>query len=130
MGVLESMTSLLHSDITEKIIGAPFNVHSSLGKGLTEKTYENALSVKLQLLRFSVEQQKPLPNFFEGKKVGEQIVDMVVQDSVLVEIKALQNLSKTHESQLLGYLKNTRFEVGLLINLGDRVAFKRFVYSY
>jgi GxxExxY protein len=130
MGVLESMTSLLHSDITEKIIGASFDVHGSLGKGLTEKTYENVLSVKLQLLGFSVEQQKPLPIFCEGKKVGEQIVDMVVQDSVLVEIKALQNLSKTHESQLLGYLKNTRFEVRLLSNFGDRAAFKRFVYSY
>jgi GxxExxY protein len=124
------MTALLHADITEKIIGASFDVHNSLGKGLTEKTYENALSLKLQERGLKVEQQKCLPVVLDGRVVGEQIVDVVVESLVLVEIKAVQALSKTHESQILGYLKNTRFELGLLINFGDRVEFKRFVYSF
>lgn len=124
------MAALLHRDITERIIGASFDVHNSLGKGLAEKAYENALVVKLQKLGLKAEQQKRLPVIFEAQNVGEQIVDLVVDNVVLVEIKAVQTLSKTHESQILGYLKNTRFEVGLLINFSDRVEFKRFVYSY
>jgi GxxExxY protein len=130
MGGLGPMSHLLHADITEKIIGASFDVHNSLGKGLTEKTYENALYVKLQKLGLKVEQQKCLPVFFEGQNIGEQIVDLVVENLVPVEIKAIQNLTKTHKSQILGYLKNTKFEVGLLINFGDHVEFKRFIYSY
>ena len=129
-GVLKPMTLLLHSDITEKIIGASFDVHNSLGKGLTEKSYENALCIKLNKLGLKVEQQKCLPVIFEEQRIGEQIVDVVVDNLVLLEIKAVQALSKAHESQILGYLKNTRFEVGLLINFGDRVEFKRFVYSF
>ncbi len=130
IGGLESLAALLHRDITERIIGASFDVHNSLGKGLAEKAYENALVVKLQKLGLKAEQQKRLPVIFEAQNVGEQIVDLVVDNVVLVEIKAVQTLSKTHESQILGYLKNTRFEVGLLINFSDRVEFKRFVYSY
>ena len=124
------MSNLLHGDITEKIIGASFDVHNSLGKGLAEKPYENALCVKLRSLGLRVEQQKGLPVFFEGQNIGVQIVDLVVNDVVLVEIKAVRAISKSHESQILGYLKNTKFEVGLLINFGDRVEFKRFVHSY
>ena len=130
MGVPRPMSTLLHGDLTEKIIGASFDVHNSLGKGLVEKTYENALCVKLRNLGLKVEQQKCLPVIFEDQNIGEQIVDLVVENVVLVEIKAVRSLSKTHESQILGYLKNTKFEVGLLINFGDRVQFKRFIYSY
>jgi len=123
------MVELLFSDITEKIIGAAFGVHNALGKGLSEKTYENALALKLLNLGLRISQQKELPVVFEGQKVGEQVVDLLVEESVVVEIKAVQNISKSHEAQLLGYLKNTHFQVGLLLNFGDRVESKRFVYS-
>ncbi len=123
------MVELLFSDITEKIIGAAFGVHNALGKRLSEKTYENALALKLLNLGLRISQQKELPVVFEGQKVGEQVVDLLVEESVVVEIKAVQNISKSHEAQLLGYLKNTHFQVGLLLNFGDRVEFKRFVYS-
>ncbi|MBF8295036.1 MAG: 3 family protein [Bacteroidetes bacterium] len=123
------MVDLLFRDITEKIIGAAFEVHNALGKGLSEKTYENALALKLQRLGLRISQQKELPVMFEGQKVGEQVVDLLVEECVIVEIKAIQNLSRSNEAQLLGYLKNTHFQVGLLINFGDRVEFKRFVYS-
>ncbi|MBF8296816.1 MAG: hypothetical protein HW389_3361 [Bacteroidetes bacterium] len=124
------MTELLFGDITEKIIGAAFTVHNALGKGLTEKAYENALAIKLQDLGLKVQQQENLPVLFENQKVGEQIVDLVVEDRIIVEIKAVHNLSHAHESQVLGYLKHTKFQLGLLINFGDRVEFKRFVQTF
>ena len=71
-----------------------------------------------------------LPVFFDNQRVGEQIVDLVVEGCVLVEVKAVQDLTRAHKSQLLGYLKNTSFELGLLINFGDRVEFERLIYSY
>jgi GxxExxY protein len=78
------MTELLYADITEKIIGAAFAVHNVLGKGLTEKTYEKALTVKLRQLGLKVEQQKSLPVRFENEIVGEQIVDLVIEKRVIV----------------------------------------------
>ena len=104
-------------------------MHNALGKGLSEKTYENALALKLQGLGLRISQQKELPVMFEGQKIGEQVVDLLVEECVIVEIKAIQNLSRSNEAQLPGYLKNTHFQDGLLINFGDRVEFKRFVYS-
>jgi GxxExxY protein len=124
------VVELLFSDITEKIIGAAFEVHNALGKGLSEKAYENALALKLQSLGLRVCQQKELPVMFEGQEVGKQVVDLLVEECVIVEIKAVQNISRSNEAQLLGYLRNTHFQVGLLINFGDRVEFKRFVHSY
>jgi GxxExxY protein len=100
------------------------------GRDSQKKPTRTLSSKKLQKLGLGVEQQKSLPIFFEGERIGEQIIDLVVGNLVRVEIKAVQSLSKTHESQILGYLKNTKFELGLLINFGDRVEFKRFIYSY
>lgn len=121
--------SLLYGEITEKVIGAAFRVHNSLGKGLSEKVYEQAMMNAIRDLGLPVEHQKSLPVFFENSKVGEQIVDLLVDDKVIVELKAVQQLSEDHHSQLLGYLKNTQFQVGLLINFGDRVQFKRLIYT-
>jgi GxxExxY protein len=120
---------LLYGDLTQKVIGAAFDVHNSLGKGLNEKVYENALSVRLRDLGLSVEQQKVLPVYFDNHKVGEQIVDLVVDERVIVETKAVDRLLKNHEAQLLGYLKNTQFQLGLLINFGTRVQFKRLIFT-
>ena len=119
----------MYGDLTQKVIGAAFDVHNSLGKGLNEKVYENALSVRLRDLGLSVEQQKALPVYFDNHKVGEQIVDLVVDERVIVETKAVDRLLKNHEAQLLGYLKNTQFQLGLLINFGSRVQFKRLIFT-
>ncbi len=124
------MKDLLYAEITEKIIGAASAVHNALGKGLSEKTYENALVVKLQSLGLKVRQQESLPVFFEKQIVGGQAVDLVVEDRVIIELKAVQVLSKSHQAQILGYLKNTKFQLGLLINFGSRVEFRRFVQTY
>jgi GxxExxY protein len=119
----------LYADLTEKIIGAAYNVHNSLGRGLSEKTYENALVVKLRQLGLNIEQQKTLPVFFENQKVGEQIVDLVVEERVLVEIKTVGRLLKQHETQILGYLKNTKLQIGLIINFGASVEVKRLILT-
>lgn len=128
---MNKMTSgeLLYGKLTESIIGAAFAVHNALGKGLHERTYENALVQKLRSLGFRVTQQASVPVFFENKKVGDQVVDLVVDDKIIIEIKAAERLHKSHESQLLGYLKNTKFQLGLLINFGSRVEFKRLIYT-
>lgn len=123
------MPDLLFGDISEKIIGAAFEVHNALGRGLSEKTYENALALRLQQLNLKVDQQKCLPVVFEGQKVGEQVVDLLVQDCVIVELKAVRTLLRSHETRILGYLKNTNYQLGLLINFGDRVEIKRLIYS-
>ncbi len=120
---------LLYADLTEKIIGAAFAVHNALGKGLSEKTYENALISKLQQLGLQTDQQKLVPVYFENKKVGDSILDLVVNDKIIIETKAVERLTKSHTSQILGYLKNTKFELGLLINFGDRVEFRRLIYT-
>lgn len=120
---------LLYGELTEKIIGAAFDVHNALGKGLSEKVYENALAVKLQELGLTAEHQKVVPVYFSNQKVGEQIVDLLVDDRVIVETKAVDRLMKSHEAQLLGYLKNTRYQLGLLINFGARVEFKRLIFT-
>jgi GxxExxY protein len=120
---------LLYRELTEKILGAAFHVHNKLGKGLREKVYEQAMMIKIRESNLQVESQKSLPVFFENKKVGEQEVDLLVDNKVIVELKAVHQLSKDHEAQLLGYLKNTKYEIGLLINFGDRVQFKRLIYT-
>lgn len=124
-----SAKNYLYAGITEKIIRTAFDVHNTLGKGLTEKTYENALVVGLQRFGMKVEQQKPMPVFFENEKVGEQIIDLVVDGKVIVETKAVRQLLKDHETQLLGYLRNTKLQVGLIINFGSSVEVKRFILT-
>ncbi len=124
-----SAQNYLYADITEKIIGAAYAVHNSLGKGLSEKTYENAHALKIQQLGLTVDQQKKWPIFFENTKVGEQQLDLVVDRKVVVEIKAVKRLLKEHETQLLGYLRNTRFQIGLLINFGSSVEVRRLILT-
>ena len=85
---------LMYGDTTGKILGAAFLVHNSLGKGLTEKIYEQAMVNKIQESGLQVEHQKGLPVFFDNKKVGEQVVDLLVDNKVIVELKAVQQLSK------------------------------------
>lgn len=131
MGVsnMEMNEPLLYGDLTQKIIDAAFDVHHTLGTGLSEKVYQNALTVKLQELGLTAEHQKLVPVYLSNQKVGEQIVDLLVDDRVIVETKAVDRLMKSHEAQLMGYLKDTRFQLGILINFGAQVQFKRFIFT-
>jgi GxxExxY protein len=119
----------LYEEITKCIIGAAFSVHNALGKGLHEKTYENALVHKIRALGLKVEQQKSLPVLFEDVVVGSQRIDMLVEGVVLVEVKSVGTMSQNHVSQVLGYLKNTNIQLGLIINFGTKVEIKRLILT-
>jgi len=117
------------SDLTEKIIGAAFQVHNRLGQGFLEKVYENALVKELKALGLAVDQQKPLKVLYGGEPVGDFIADVLVEKVVLVELKAGKTIERAHENQLLNYLKSSGLEIGLLINFGDSVQVKRKIFT-
>ena len=121
--------SYKHSNVTQQVIGAAFRVHKELGHGFLEKVYENALALELAEAGLRVEQQCPLTVAYKGTAVGEYLADIVVEKSVMVEVKAVAALDGVHEAQLLNYLKASGIEVGLLINFGPRVQVKRRVFS-
>ncbi len=114
-----------HSSDTDLVIGAFYDVYNKLGYGFTEKVYENALAIMLQKRGAKVEQQKSIRVIFEGQVVGEYFADLVINDNVIVELKAVRKLLLEHEAQLLNYLKATEFEVGLLLNFGPKADVKR-----
>ena len=121
----KAMADGKYRELTEKIIGAAYAVHNALGYGFVEKVYENALRVELEEGGLSVEQQAPVDVRYRGKLVGEYVADMVVDGKVIVEAKAVSELAKEHEVQLVNYLKATGIEVGLLINFGRKVEVRR-----
>ena len=117
-------------EITEKIIKAAFTVHNRLGSGFVEKVYENALVKELQSMGLAVEQQKPLNVIYGGDPVGDFIVDLLVEESVVVELKAVRIMEKSYEDKLLHYLKASNLPVGLLLNFGNSsVQIRRKVFS-
>ncbi|ACM19172.1 PDDEXK_3 family protein [Geotalea daltonii FRC-32] len=116
---------LKYKDLTEAVIGAFYRVYNALGYGFLEKVYENALLVELKKLGITVISQHPIQVFYDGNVVGEYFADLLVQDCIIVEIKAARALSPEHEAQLLNYLKATKIETGLLMNFGPTPEVKR-----
>ena len=117
---------LKHRDITDKILHAFFKVvYPELGYGFLEKVYENALVFALRQMGFKVEQQVKILVFFANQVVGEYYADLLVEDCVIVELKAAQSIAPEHEAQLLNYLRATPYEVGLLLNFGPKPEFRR-----
>ena len=112
--------ALLFADLTYKIIGAAMEVHNTLGPGFLEAVYEAALAYELQRLGLSFERQKVLPVYYKGMIIGEYRADFVVENSVIIEIKAQKGLTAIDEAQLINYLKATGMQVGLLLNFGAK----------
>jgi GxxExxY protein len=108
--------------ITRRIIGAAIEVHRRIGPGLLESAYEACLAYDLREMGFKVEQQKPLPLVYKNVKLdcGYRL-DLVVNDVIVVEIKAIEQLAPIHDAQLLSYLRLSQKRVGLLINFHVRV---------
>jgi GxxExxY protein len=122
------MNDFQHGEITEKSIGAAFEVHGVLGYGFLEKVYENALLAELCKRGVKAETQKAIKVKYKDVIVGDYVADLVVEDKVIVELKTEESYNKVHEAQLLNYLKATGTKVGLLINFGRRKCeFKRLV---
>ncbi|HEX6930380.1 MAG TPA: GxxExxY protein [Gammaproteobacteria bacterium] len=119
-----------YKDVTQQVIGAAFTVHKQLGGGFLEKVYENALVLELRQAGLLVQQQFPIPVFYGNQAVGDYYADLLVERSVICEIKAAVSLAREHELQLVNYLCATGFETGLLINFGKSVAIRRKFRTY
>ena len=104
------------NELTYQINGAIFEVSRTLGAGFLEKVYENALMIEMLKRGLKAESQIPIKVFYKKEAVGEYFADILVQDKVILELKAVENLSKLHEAQILNYLKATGIQVGLLVN--------------
>ena len=118
------------NEITYQINGAVFEVNRVLGAGFLEKVYENALIIELHERGLKTDSQVPLKVHYKGKVVGEYVVDIMVEDQVILELKSVDKLQKIHEAQLLNYLKATGMKVGLLINFKyPKADIKRFVLN-
>jgi GxxExxY protein len=119
----------IHSELTEKIIRCGNEVYAELGAGFLEKVYENALLIRWREIGLSAVQQVPLTVHYHGVCIGEYVADLVVEDIVIVELKALTELAKIHEVQLVSYLQATGKQVGLLINFGEKIRIVRRVHT-
>jgi len=116
------------SELTYLINGAIFEVNRELGAGFLEKVYENALLIELRKRGLTAENQVPIKVKYKGAEVGEYYADIVVENQVILEIKAIESLQKIHEAQLLNYLKATGYKIGLLVNFKHpKAEVKRFV---
>ncbi len=116
--------------LTEKVIGCAYRVHGELGSGFVEKVYENALRIELGETGLAVKQQHPIPVFYHGQVVGDFSADLMVEDRLILELKAVQSLLREHEVQLVNYLTGTGIDDGLLLNFGPSVDVKRKFREY
>ena len=122
-------TNFKHKEITDLIIKSFYEVYNELGSGFLESVYEKAMGIVLQQYNLKVEYQKGIAVYFRGKVVGEFRADLIVNDKVIVELKAVRSLEPGHEAQLINYLKATSMEVGMLMNFGHMPVFQRFAFD-
>jgi GxxExxY protein len=120
---------LREQSLTGQIISAFYRVYNSLGYGFLEKVYENALAIELRKAGLIVNCQQSVKVYYEGHLVGDYVADMIVNNKVILELKAAEALHPAHEAQLMNYLKATEIEVGLLLNFGDKPQFSRKVFA-
>ncbi len=116
--VLKRM-SLIHEALTYKIIGCAFEVHKELGPGFLESAYEAAMQVELKTAGLSTVSQQMFPLLYKGSKIKDFFCDLVIDDKVIVELKAISRITDIERAQLLNYLKVTGIKVGLIINFGQ-----------
>jgi len=120
---------MLHANLTEKIIKAFFKVNNTLGYGFLEKVYENAMAIELIKMGCNVRQQQNIKVYYETEEVGDYYADLLIDDLVIIELKAAESLCEEHEAQLINYLKPTKMEIGLLLNFGKKAEFKRKIFT-
>ena len=122
------MASLIHKELSDRVLRAAFTVHNVLGPGLLESAYEGAICVELKHLGLSVERQPVFPLSYRGEYIGAYVADLVVEGTIILELKAVKALSAVMEAQIINYLKLSRLPVGYLLNFANtRVEWKRFV---
>ncbi|AWK07451.1 GxxExxY protein [Flavobacterium crocinum] len=116
---------LLHQELTEVIIKTFYEVYNELGYGFLERVYQNSLYLELKNKGLNVEAQKKIVVYYKGIKVGEYYADLVVEDLIILELKAADCIVAEFENQILNYLRGTDCEVGLLLNFGTKPEFRR-----
>jgi len=120
---------LLHKDLSEAILKTFYNVYNELGYGFLEKVYQNSMFIELASRNLKVEAQKQIKVFYKESMVGEYYADLIVNDLVIIELKAAEVIIPEFEWQLLNYLRATNIEVGLLLNFGKKPEFRRKVFE-
>jgi GxxExxY protein len=118
-----------HKELTEQIIKAFYDVYNELGYGFLEKVYQNSLYLELKSRGFDVEPQRKVKVYFKGFEVGEYYPDLIVNNAVILELKAAECIVEEFENQILNYLRATDIEVGLLLNFGAKPEIKRKVFD-
>ena len=122
--------SYRYSDVTGRIIGVAMKVHTTLGNGFQEVIYQRALAIELGTQGLVFQRELEMPIFYAGEQIGTRRVDFLVEDKVLVELKAVSVLEDVHLAQAINYLEAYRLEVGLLLNFGAKsLEFRRLINS-
>lgn len=118
-----------HQELTKNIIGIYYDVYNELGYGFLEKVYHKAMLIELKKRGYKLESEKKINVFYKNEIVGEYVPDIIINESVIVELKCVEYLIETHENQLLNYLKATKCEVGLVLNFGKDPQFIRKIFT-
>jgi len=117
---------MIHQELSEKVIGCSYRVYNRMGFGYEESVYENCMMIELRKLGIHAKQQVPIEVFYEGEPVGHFRADILVADTLIVELKSIRAVAPAHEAQLVNYLVSTGKDVGLLLNFADtKVEVKR-----
>jgi GxxExxY protein len=124
-----SRQGLKHQDLTQRIVKVFFEVYNELGVGFLESVYEGAMAIALQDAGLVVQRQLPIEVMFRGREAGIFKADLVVEGTVIVELKAARAFDAAFAAQILNYLRATRIEVGLLMNFGPKPEFKRYLFD-
>jgi len=126
--VLHVPNQLIHGGLTGEIIGAAMEVHTILGPGFLESVYEESLAYEFELRKITFERQKIFSVFYKGRDVKTFVVDFVANDAVIVEVKAIREITEIEKLQVINYLKASGLEVGLVLNFGAKsLDFKRLI---
>lgn len=125
----DQSTELVHAELTEKVIGVFYDVYNELGNGFLEGVYHKAMVVALRHAGLKVDSKVPISVYFRGQLIGEFEAVILVEDKVLLELKAARDLDLAHEAQTLNYLRAAPIEIGLLMNFGPKPKFRRFAFA-
>ena len=120
---------MIEEELTGRVIKAFYKVYNTLGHGFIESVYHNAMILELIAQGLVVETEKPIAVYYEGRIVGTFSADLLVNSTVMIELKAVDTIHPVHEAQLINYLRATEIEVGLLFNFGKKPEFKRKYFS-
>ena len=120
---------LKHKELTDGILKIFYEVYNELGYGFLEKVYQNSMYIELKNKGYKVEAQNKIKVYYKGTEVGEYYADLIVENLVILELKAVDYLVKDFENQILNYLRSTDCEVGLLLNFGKKPEFRRKIFE-